>query len=236
MTSLESLRFVGLGALALALAACGGSSDSGDTDTTATTPETTEAAAPAETDATAPAGSFASLEGKVATGGYVMDKGHGYVTFTYNHLGFSNPRLRFRDIDATLALDAEDPANSGLEVKIAANSIDTGVDVFDEHMNSSDWLDTEQFPTITFFATSMAQTADGAGTVTGDLTIKDVTKEVTLDVELLAAGEHPLAKKDSIGINATATVLRSDFGLGGYAPNVSDEVEILISAEFNKSE
>lgn len=233
MRSLHTLRYLGFGALALGLAACGGQSGSETADPAPAAPEATEASTP---DTAAPAGDFASLEGKVATGGYVMDKTHGYVTFTYSHLGFSNPRLRFKDIDATLALNAESPADSGLEVTIAANSIDSGVDVFDGHLNGENWFDTEQFPTITFFATSFDQTADGAGTVTGDLTVKGVTKEVTLDVELLAAGPHPIAKKDTVGINATTTVLRSDFGLGAYAPGVSDEVEILISAEFNKTE
>lgn len=223
-----------ISSFALALAACGGETASTDaapeTETATEVTETTDAAAEAT------ATSFASLEGEVETGGYVMDKGHGYVTFSYSHLGFSNPRLRFRDIDATLALNAEEPAESGLEVTIAAASIDSGVDVFDEHLNSADWFDTAEYPTITFFATDLEQTADGAGTVTGDLTVKGVTQSVTLDVELLAAGQHPIARKDTVGINATTTILRSDFGLGAYAPGVSDEVEIFISAEFNKSE
>ena len=71
---------------------------------------------------------YETLEGKVASGEYVMDKTHGYVTFSYSHLGFSNPQLRFRDIDANLTLDAGHPDASTLTVTIAANSVDTGVD------------------------------------------------------------------------------------------------------------
>ena len=178
---------------------------------------------------------YANLEGKVAAGEYVMDKGHGYVTFSYSHLGFSNPQLRYRDIDANLQLDPANLEASTLSVTIAADSIDTGVDIFDDHLNSADWFNTAEFPEITFTSTSFDQTADGAGHVVGDLTIMGTTKEVVLDVELLAAGKHPLNGKDTVGIDATATVLRSDFGLGNYAPNVSDEVEIVISAEFNKA-
>jgi len=177
-----------------------------------------------------------ALSEKVSSGDYVMDVTHGYVTFSYNHLGFSNPQLRFRTVDATLDLNAEDPAASTVNVKIAADSIDTGVDIFDEHMNSADWLDTATHPEITFVSTALEQSDSGTGTLTGDLTIKGVTKPVTLDVTLIGAGPHPLNQKETVGVEATGTVLRSDFDLGAYAPAVSDEVKILISGEFNKVE
>ncbi|MEM9667832.1 MAG: YceI family protein [Pseudomonadota bacterium] len=177
-----------------------------------------------------------ALSEKVSSGSYVMDVTHGYVTFSYNHLGFSNPQLRFRTVDAKLDLDADDPAASSVNVTIAANSIDTGVDVFDGHMNSADWLDTETYPEISFVSTTLEQTDAGTGTLTGDLTIKGVTKPVTLDVTLIGAGPHPLNQKETVGVEATGTVLRSDFGLGAYAPAVSDDVKILISGEFNKVE
>ncbi|MEO0882472.1 MAG: YceI family protein [Pseudomonadota bacterium] len=177
-----------------------------------------------------------ALSEKVSSGNYVMDVTHGYVTFSYNHLGFSNPQLRFRTVDAKMDLNAADPAASSINVTIAANSIDTGVDVFDGHMNSADWLDTETYPEITFVSTALEQTDAGTGTLTGDLTIKGVTKPVTLDVTLVGAGPHPLNQKETVGVEATGTVLRSDFGLGAYAPAVGDEVKILISGEFNKAE
>ncbi|MEM6901002.1 MAG: YceI family protein [Pseudomonadota bacterium] len=175
-----------------------------------------------------------ALNEKVSTGEYVMDVTHGYVTFSYNHLGFSNPQLRFRTVDAKLDLNAEAPAESSVNVTIAANSIDTGVDVFDGHMNSADWLDTETYPEITFVSTALEQSDAGTGTLTGDLTIKGVTKPVTLDVTLIGAGPHPLNQKETVGVEATGTVLRSDFGLGNFVPAVGDEVSILISGEFNK--
>ncbi|MEM6410859.1 MAG: YceI family protein [Pseudomonadota bacterium] len=175
-----------------------------------------------------------ALSEKVSTGEYVMDVTHGYVTFSYNHLGFSNPQLRFRTVDAKLDLNAEAPAESAVNVTIAANSIDTGVDVFDGHMNSADWLDTETYPEITFVSTALEQSDAGTGTLTGDLTIKGVTKPVTLDVTLIGAGPHPLNQKETVGVEATGTVLRSDFGLGNFVPAVGDEVSILISGEFNK--
>ena len=177
-----------------------------------------------------------ALSEKVSSGSYEMDVTHGYVTFSYNHLGFSNPQLRFRTVDAKLDLNADDPAASSVNVTIAADSIDSGVDVFDEHLNSADWFNTAEHTEITFVSTELTQGEDGTGTLTGDLTIKGITQPVTLDVTLLGAGPHPLNQKETVGIEASGTVLRSAFELGAYAPAVSDEVEILISGEFNKVE
>ncbi|MBL4854097.1 MAG: YceI family protein [Robiginitomaculum sp.] len=170
----------------------------------------------------------------VPSGAYTMDKTHGYVTFSYSHFGLSNPQLRFRDIDATLVLDADVPENSQLNVVIDAASIDSGVDVFDEHLNSPDWFNTAKHGKITFKATGFTRSSAAAGTMSGDLTIMGITKPLTLDVTLLAAKLHPFTKVPAIGIEARGTLKRSDFGLGNYAPGVTDKVDLLISAEFHK--
>ena len=136
-------------------------------------------------------------------------------------------------------LDADDATESGVDVTIEANSVDSDVPVFNDHLNSANWLDTENHPEITFTSTGMTQDADDPtkGTMLGDLTIKGITKEVELQVQLLGAvTQHPIKKVPTLGVNATATVLRSDFDLGAYAPSVSDEVTITISGEFNKTE
>jgi len=179
-----------------------------------------------------------ALSEKVSAGTYQMDKSHGYVTFSYSHFGLSNPQISFKDVDANITFDPENPAASSVNVTIAANSIDSDVAVFNDHLNSENWFDTAKFPEITFVSTSLTQdAADSAeGTLTGDLTIKGITKPVTLDVTLLGAMEHPLSKKDTLGINATTTVLRSEFDMGAYGQAVSDEVTITISGEFNKTE
>lgn len=175
------------------------------------------------------------LSEKVAAGTYKMDVTHGYVTFSYSHFGLSNPQISFKNVDANITLDAENPTASAVNVTIAANSIDSDVAIFNEHLNSENWFDTAKFPEITFVSTALTQGDDHhTGTLTGNLTVKGITKPVTLDVTLLGAMEHPLSKKDTLGINATTTVLRSDFDLGAYAPAVSDEITIRISGEFNK--
>lgn len=178
------------------------------------------------------------LSEKVSAGTYKMDTTHGYVTFSYSHFGLSNPQISFKTVDANITFDPSNPAASAVNVSIAANSIDSDVDIFNDHLNSENWFNTAKFPEITFASTSLTQNADDAtkGTLTGDLTVKGITKPVTLDVTLLGAMAHPLSKKDTLGINATTTVLRSEFDLGAYAPAVSDEITITISGEFNKVE
>jgi len=170
----------------------------------------------------------------VPSGSYTMDKTHGYVTFSYSHFGLSNPQLRFRDIDAVLTLNSDIPENSVLSVEIDATSIDSGVDIFDEHLNSPDWFDTAKHGKITFKSTGFTRLGTTTGTMSGDLTIMGITKPLTLDVILLAAKPHPFKKVPAIGIEARGQLKRSDFGLGKYAPGVTDEVDLLISAEFHK--
>ena len=218
--------------LALTVSAC--AQESSDPAAPAETVTDAEVIPAAETTTAEPVS--LSIADKVSSGTYVMDPGHGYVTFTYNHVGFSNPQLRFRTIDASAEIDADNPANSTISVTIAADSIDSGVDVFDGHLNGEDWFDTAQFDTISFTSTGLDQSDGTTGTMTGDLTIKGITQSVTLDITLIGAGEHPLHKKETVGVEARGTVLRSDFGLGAYAPAVSDEVSITISGEFNKTE
>ena len=171
----------------------------------------------------------------VPSGQYVMDSHHGYVTFSYTHMGLSHPKLAFRDVDARIDFDAAHPENSVVEVTIQADSIDSGVDIFDGHLKSENFFNTAEHPTISFHSTGFTRTDQNNGTMTGDLTIMGTTHPITLNVKLLAAMNHPMNKVPTLGLEASGTLNRSDFGLGKYVPNVSDEVRIQISGEFNKS-
>ncbi len=168
------------------------------------------------------------------SGAYVTDPNHRYITFTYLHQGFSRPYLRWRDWTGELTWNAEDPAASSIEVVIDAESIDSGVDDFDGHLKSADFFDVANHPEIAFVSTSVERTGATAGTVTGDLTIKGVTKPVTLTVafNLAAAGRDGTPK---LGFSAKGTVKRSDFGVDKYVPYVSDEVDVIIEAELVSS-
>ena len=118
-----------------------------------------------------------------------------------------------------------------VDIVIDTTSVDTGYDTFNGHIQGADFLDTAKFPTATFKSTKVRFDGDKPVAIDGDLTIKGVTKPVTLDVTLNGAGEHPMAKKQAIGFSATGTIKRTDFGVGAYAPNVSDDVQLRITTE-----
>ena len=188
----------------------------------------------------ATAGAFGSASAAdlsaVPSGSYTLDPTHAFIDFSYSHLGLSNPTLSFDDFSVDLNLDSSDATKSMFLVKIDSASILTGSAIFKEHLTGGDWFDSTQYPEILFQSTTITAADDGSYTVVGDLTIKDVTKPVTLNVTINAAMDHPMTGKPVVGIGATGELLRSDFGLGAYAPNVSDEVQLTITAELNKAQ
>ena len=172
----------------------------------------------------------------VPAGKYAVDPTHAYINFSYNHLGLSNPVLSFSDFSIDLDLDNEDPTNSSVAVTIDVSSIVTGSDIFNEHINGEKWLDSAAHPEITFNSTAIEAGRDGVYTVTGDLTVKGVTKPTKLAVTINGAMNHPMSGKPVIGIQATSDLLRSDFGVGAFAPNVGDELALNVTAELLKAE
>jgi polyisoprenoid-binding protein YceI len=170
------------------------------------------------------------------SGTYKLDKTHGYINFSYTHVGFSTPTVGFRNFDVEVGFDSEDPAASTLAVTIDAASIDSRVDEFNDHLRGEDFFNVAAHPEIEFVATGIEMDGAGAAVITGDLTIMDTTKPVTLAATLNKAAVHPMSKAPTMGLNATTTVLRSDWGLGYAVPIVSDAVNINISVELPKFE
>ncbi len=170
----------------------------------------------------------------VPSGEYTLDNTHGYITFTYSHLGFSNPRVGFNSFDTVLNLDSSNPENSKVEVTIDAASIDSRVGEFNEHLNGEDWFNTGAHPKITFKSTAVKATGENTFDVTGDLTIMGTTKPVTLAATINKAAQHPFKKVPAVGVSATTTVKRSEWGLGAYAPAVSDDVTLSIEVELTQ--
>ena len=179
-----------------------------------------------------PLGATADLSG-VPSGDYTLDSSHGYITFTYSHLGFSHPRVGFNRFDTKLELDSSNPENSTIEVSIDASSIDSRVAEFNEHLNGADFFNTAEFPTITFKSTNIEATGDNTFDVSGDLTILGTTKPVTLAATINKAGDHPMLNVPTVGVSASAKLMRSEWGLGAYVPAVSDEVELSIEVELH---
>lgn len=167
---------------------------------------------------------------------YALDPSHSQVVFSYNHLGFSTTYGMFSGFDGEITFDAEDPANSSVNVSMPITSMLTGWEKRFEHFMSSDFFGATDDDMVTFASTGIEVTGEKTANITGDLTMNGVTKPVVLATELTQAAPHPMNGKASLGFDATATILRSDFNVGKYAPNVSDEVEIVISLEASKAE
>ena len=166
---------------------------------------------------------------------YDIDPTHTQVQFTYNHLGFSNITGRFDEVKGDFLFDAADPTKSSVSITIPVASISTGVAKLDEHLLKADFFDATQFPTATFKSTGVTAAGEGKLAVAGDLTIHGVTRPVVLDVTINGIGEHPMRKLPAAGFDATATIKRSDFGVGAYVPAVGDEVTLSITVEATQA-
>lgn len=162
---------------------------------------------------------------------YTIDPNHTDVIASWSHFGFSNPIAHFGDVDGTITYDPDNVGTSSVNVVIPMSGLDSHVDAFDEHLRSADFFDAAKNPDIRFRSTKVEAAGEGKLRVFGDVTVKGITKPTVLDVTLNKRGEHPIAKRAAIGFDAKTTLKRSDFGVGKYAPNVSDEVGIRITTE-----
>ena len=162
---------------------------------------------------------------------YKIDPTHTATVFTWNHFGFSTPSANFSDIQGTLSVDNAKPADSSVNVTIPLSSLNTNVAALDEHLKNADFFDAAKYPNITFKSTKVQALGKNKYKITGNLTVKDVTKPVVLDAVLNKQGEHPMTKAQSIGFNATTSFNRSAFGVGAYVPNVGDKITVNITTE-----
>jgi polyisoprenoid-binding protein YceI len=162
---------------------------------------------------------------------YRIDPNHTDVIAQWSHFGFSNPSAHFGKADGTIVYDAQNVGASSVQVTLPLSGLNSFIADFDKHLRSADFFEADKYPNATFKSTRVESAGEGRMKVTGDLTIKDITRPVVLDVTLNKAGEQPMAKRAAIGFDATATLLRSDFGVGKYAPAVSDEVKLRITTE-----
>ena len=162
---------------------------------------------------------------------YKLDPTHTNVLFSWNHFGFSNPTANLGLGEGTLVFDEKDAAKSSVDVTLPLANLDTHVTKLDEHLKKPDFFDADKFPTVTFKSTKVQSLGGGRYKITGDLTVHGVTKPVVLDAKLNKSGVHPMLKVQTVGFDATTTVKRSDFGMGAYVPNVSDEIKIHITTE-----
>lgn len=168
-------------------------------------------------------------------GTYVLDPAHTTIGFVARHAMVTKTRGKFEDFEGTITV-AENIADSKADVTIKSASINTGNDDRDSHVKGDDFFAVEKYPELTFTATSFNVDEAGNGTVTGDLTIKGVTKPVTLDVESEGLAEDPFGNT-RFGFEATTKINRLDFGIDFNAPLKTGGVlvseEIMIELEVS---
>ena len=177
--------------------------------------------------------SLAALGAQAAPETFAIDGTHTGARFSYSHFGYSTQLSRFDKTTGTVVFDKAAKTGS-IDITIDTRSVNTGVATFNEHIQGEDFLDTAKYPTATFKSTRVVFDGDKPASIEGQLTLKGVTRPVTLTVTSFQAMPHPMLKKDAIGANASVKVKRSDFNMGKYAPYVGDDVTIDIAVEAIK--
>ncbi|MBE2292515.1 MAG: polyisoprenoid-binding protein [Xanthomonadaceae bacterium] len=162
---------------------------------------------------------------------YKLDPAHTNVLAQWSHFGFSNPFANFGQVEGAVVYDPDNVGNSSVQVTLPLSGLEAFSPKFNEHLRSADFFDAARFPNATFKSTRVEAAGEGKLKVTGELTIKDVTRPVVLDATLNKAGVHPMTKAPTIGFDATTTISRTEFGVGAYAPNVGDAVTLRITTE-----
>ncbi|MGH8224176.1 MAG: YceI family protein [Woeseiaceae bacterium] len=180
----------------------------------------------------------------VPAGSYALDKAHASLIFRVDHLGFSNFTARFKRFDAELEFDPENLAVSSVTATVDPRSIETdypnpAVLDFNAQLQGESWLSSAQYPQMTFRSAAVDVTGAGTMRIHGELTLRGMTRPVTLDATLNGGyAGHPLDPNARIGFSARGSLRRSDYGMtfGLPAPGsrmgVGDAVEIIIEAEF----
>lgn len=164
---------------------------------------------------------------------FVVEGTHTYPRFSYSHFGYSTQLSRFNTTTGKVVYDKA--AKTGaVDIVIDTKSVDTGFATFNEHIQGEDFLDTAKYPSATFKSTKVNFDGEQPVSIEGQLTLKGVTRPVTLTVTNFKAMPHPMLKKDAIGANAWTVVKRSEFNAGKYAPYVGDDVRIDIAIEAIK--
>ena len=161
---------------------------------------------------------------------YAVDSSHTFPRFSYSHMGYSTQLSSFTNTSGTVVFDTAAKSGS-VDIVIDMTTVNTGSVDFNGHIQGDGFLDTAKFPKATFKSTKVVFDGDKPASVEGQLTIKGVTKAVTLTVTSFQALPHPMMKVPVLGANAFTNLKRTEFGAGKYAPFVGDDVRIDIAIE-----
>lgn len=176
-----------------------------------------------------------STEPKQApTGRYTLETRHSQVLFAIVHQGLTAYHGRFDRLSGTLNFDSPEPEKSTVSIDIDMTSVDVPSQALIGTLTDDTCFDAAKFPTATFKSTSIVRTGPTTGKITGDLTIKNVTKPVTLDADFTGSRPDAMSGNYALGFHATAIIKRTDFALTGmrWEPFVGDDVTLIIEALF----
>lgn len=172
----------------------------------------------------------APLFAQAAPETYVVDGTHTYPRFEYSHFGYSTQVSKFDKTSGQIVIDRAAKTGS-VDITIDTTSVNTGLPLFNEHIQAEDFLHTAKYPTATYKSSKLKFKGEELVEVDGTLTFKGVSKPVTLKVTSFKCMDHPMLKKPACGANATAQIKRTEFNAGKYAPYVGDDVTLNISVE-----
>jgi polyisoprenoid-binding protein YceI len=161
---------------------------------------------------------------------YTIDPNHTHATFSFQHLGLSTFSGKIPARSGTIVLDRAQKTGT-IDVTFDPKTVATGVPKFEDHLRSEDFFDVEKHPTATFKSSKITFEDDKPASVSGDLTIKGVSKPATLRIKSFNCATHPMEKVPACGANATATIKRSDYGMSYALPAVKDEIVLDIEVE-----
>jgi len=172
---------------------------------------------------------------ELRSGAYTLDPEHAYLNFRVGHLGLSSIVGRFNVLSGSLDFDPENITDLSLQGIIEAGSVDVNNDELESTLNESDWFDTTSYPQITFTSTSVQRTGDNTVNITGELTLRGVTKEIEIQTRFNGGADNFLTGKYTLGFSATAAIKRSDYGMDSFAALVADDIEIELHGEFQRN-
>lgn len=175
---------------------------------------------------------------KVST--FVLEPTHTQVRFQWDHFGFSVPGANFDTVEGEIRVNETHPDKSSVAISIPVQSLHTHVPALDEHLlTDKAFFQPDKYPNITYVSTKISNldVEDKSFELEGEITINGITKPATLDVQITKIGPHPMWNNTrAIGVNATTTLLRSDFKMDAHAPYVSDELTVTITLEAIEKE
>jgi polyisoprenoid-binding protein YceI len=165
---------------------------------------------------------------------YGLDPAHSAIYFEVDHFGYAKVLGRFNEVSGTLSLDAADLSASSVSVEVKTSSLDTGQAKRDEHLQSPDFFNAAEFPTLSFKSTSVEKTGENTAKVTGDVSLLGMTKPAVLEITLNKHAPHPVPAYKGVmvaGFSGVMTIDRTDFGMKYGEGGIGSAVTIRVEAE-----